>query len=116
MADIFNVPESEIWALRSSGKKNLIYLFCISECQPCDLLVEAVPLVTAWKGARVVKYQADTADKRQMGRLLLNGIRSFPTVEIHAECGSVQSISGMQGDSPQALARWLDTTSIKTFI
>jgi hypothetical protein len=101
------VTVEEWLQLRADPPANALLVLGLTDCAPCEVLAQALPLLELHPDIAVYKARLELSDKRAVGKVLLSGIRDFPFVELYREGARVGNKSGLQAQTAEAAAEEL---------
>jgi hypothetical protein len=93
--------------LRARPPGNALLVLGLTDCAPCDILEQALPLLELHRDIALYKARLALEDKRVVGKVLLSGIREFPFVELYREGLRVGNKSGLRAQTAEAAAEEL---------
>lgn len=94
--------------------KTLIF-YCISDCPPCDYIERAIISIdrSSRDGLQILRVKLDREDKRVLGKAVLNGVSSFPRLDLFKGQELSRSMVGSivdadDGEAEEKIARFLE--------
>jgi hypothetical protein len=101
------VTVEEWLQLRKRPPANALLVLGLTDCAPCDILEQALPLLALDADIVLYKARLELSDKRAVAKVLLSGIREFPFVELYREGLRTGNKCGLRAQSAEAAAEEL---------
>jgi len=94
----------EMLAFRRAPEGEMLLLFKLEDCPPCDLLEDALPQVSQLASTPRSEFVVDLGDKRTMGAVLKAGVTEFPFIELYSKGARVLQSKGIRGSTSSQVA------------
>lgn len=73
-----------------------LLLYSVSGCLPCDIMEQAISSleINTFRNLQLLRVKLDQQNKRELGKAVLNGISSFPRLDLFVGTNLSRSMVG----------------------